>query len=181
MRFNKIVGLWKVENYSISYIIFFQIPVLPSRPYPIFSSSDMRTRQQCRRASPSTTGTTRNAGEHEGEISNENRGDIQPRSWERLAENGEDHRRKILTKNGVKSRGNCRKIVKKLPPQVLRSRWGSDGNGEAPPCRNGGITMMIKSWSQNHKLSPRDIVGGGARSRSSVLVSVNTGPSASSR
>ncbi|GMN49220.1 hypothetical protein TIFTF001_018392 [Ficus carica] len=61
-----------------------------------------------RRVASSTAGTTRNAGEHDGEFSNENCGDTQPRSLERSAENGEDHRRKILTKNGVKSRGNRR-------------------------------------------------------------------------
>ncbi|GMN55696.1 hypothetical protein TIFTF001_024818 [Ficus carica] len=67
----------------------------------------MRTRRWRRRASSSTAGMTRNAGGHDDEISNENR-------CERLTETREEHRRKIMTKNGVKSRGNHRKNRKEI-------------------------------------------------------------------
>ncbi|GMN55089.1 hypothetical protein TIFTF001_024209 [Ficus carica] len=117
----------------------------------------MRIRHRRRRASPSTAGTTRNAGEHDGP-SPENPYEKRCKIESKSPENSEEI---AATGASVKVR-----LRREWRGSSASQRW--DRNDD-------------KSRSQNRKLSPRDIVGGGARSRSSVLVAVSTGPPASSR
>ncbi|GMN64797.1 hypothetical protein TIFTF001_033868 [Ficus carica] len=88
-------------------------------------------------------------------------------------ENGEEHRRKIATKNGVKSPENHEEIAATGASVEVRLRQGM--------ARPLGIATMGSQRQTNHELSLRDIVGGGARSRPSVVVAVSKGPPASSR